>query len=75
MDNASQDFLLLPRPDQVVSSNALLDTTEKVQGQNLWNGAVQDRGASHARTTAKFDFWVYEPFEAIQRKHTDSVMG
>jgi len=34
-----------------------------------------NRGASHARATAKFDFWVYEPFEAIQRKHTDAVTG
>ena len=32
MDNASQEFLLFPRPDPVVSSGALLNTTEKVQG-------------------------------------------
>jgi hypothetical protein len=45
------------------------------RGQNLWNGAAQDRGASHARATAKFDFWVYEPLKPIQRKHTDAVTG
>jgi hypothetical protein len=41
-------------------------------GSNLHVRPSVDRGASHARATANFDFWVHEPF---RRKHTDAVMG
>ena len=41
-------------------------------GQNLHVRPSVDRGASHARATANFDFWVYEPF---RRKHRDAVRG
>ena len=42
---------------------------------NLYDLASVDRGASHARATAKFDFWVHEPLKPILRKHTEAVMG